>query len=53
MKEFDMSLLLVHELSLFCLVKLNLIAGFTRHKETQGMKLKIELDSDSISHNSC
>lgn len=50
MKEFDMSLLLVHDLLLFYFVKLNLIAGFTTHKETPELKLKIELDPLTVFH---
>lgn len=42
MKEFDMRVLLVHDLLLVYPVKLNVIVGFTRHKKTQRLKLKIE-----------
>lgn len=45
MEEFSMGLLLVQDPLLFCLVKLNLIDGFMRHKETPQMRLKTNLDS--------
>lgn len=45
-----MSLVLYMIYYSFFLVKLNLIAGFTRQKEIPRLKLKIKLDSLTVFH---